>query len=83
MTPFTILILVCSMALDHAACQPETARASVQGPQVANEVQCGFIGQTTIASTAAEVRPDPGKEYLKIVCTHSSNPLARKTAELP
>ena len=83
MTPFTVMILVCSLAIDHAACQPETARAKLYGPQVANEVQCGFIGQTTIAQTAAEVRPDPGKEYVKIVCTHSSDPLARKTAALP
>ncbi|HEY1736172.1 MAG TPA: hypothetical protein VGG12_05970 [Methylovirgula sp.] len=79
MTPFTILILVCSASLDHSACQPETARAAVQGPQVASEMECGFIGQTTIAATAAEVRPDPKSEYLKIVCTHSAN----KTAELP
>lgn len=82
MTPFTILILVCSMALDHSACQLDTARASVQGPHVANEMECGKIGQTTIAATAAEVRPEPGKEYLKIVCSHSASASARKTADL-
>lgn len=79
MTPFTVLILICSMSLDHAACQPDTARASVQGPRVASEIACGQVGMTTIAQTAAEVRPEPGKEYLKIVCSHSA---ARKTADL-
>lgn len=80
MTPFTILILVCSMALDHAACQPDTAVDVVQGPKVASEIQCGLIGQTTIAATA--VAPRPGLEYLKIVCSHSGSVTARKTAEL-
>lgn len=83
MTPFSILILVCSLALDHAACKPETARAAVHGPQVASEMECGLIGQTTIAQTAAEVRPDPKTEYVKIVCTRSGNTLGRNTAELP
>lgn len=74
MMPFTILILVCSMALDRAACQADTARAVLQGPHVASEIECGKIGQTTIAATAAEVRPEPGKEYLKIVCMRRSVP---------
>jgi hypothetical protein len=76
MTPFTVLILICSMSLDHAACQPDTARASVQGPHVANEMACAQLGQITIAQTAAEVRPEPGKEYLKIVCSHSGGAAA-------
>lgn len=80
MTPFTILILVCSMALDHAACQPDTAVDVVHGPKVASEMQCGFIGQTTLAGTA--IAPRPGLEYVKIVCSHSGSPTARKTAEL-
>ncbi len=80
MTPFTILILVCSMALDHAACQPDTAVDVVRGPNVANEIECGKIGQTTIAATA--VAPRPGIEYLKIVCTHVGSQIGRKTAEL-
>jgi hypothetical protein len=71
MTPFTVLILICSISLDHSACQPDTARASVEGPHVASEMACGQLGQITIAQTAAEVRPEPGKEYLKIVCTRS------------
>lgn len=80
MTPFTILILVCSMSLSHAACQPETAVDVVQGPKVASEMQCGLVGQTTLAGTA--IAPRPGLEYVKIVCRHSGSPTARKTAEL-
>lgn len=80
MTPFTILILVCSMALDHGACQKDTAVSWTKGPTVANEIECGKIGQTTIATT--EVKPRPGLEYLKIVCTHSGAPASHTTAEL-
>jgi hypothetical protein len=82
MTPFTVLILVCSMTLDRAACQPDTARAMVQGPHVASELSCGQLGQITIAQTAAEVRPEPGKEYLKIVCSHSGRAMPRTSADL-
>jgi len=77
---FTILILVCSVALDHAACQPDTAIDVVHGPQVASEVECGKIGQTTLAATA--LAPRPGMEYVKIVCTHTGALNARKTAEI-
>jgi hypothetical protein len=80
MTPFTILILVCSMALDHAACQPDTAVDVVHGPKVASEIECGKIGQTTLAATA--LAPRPGLEYVKIVCSHSGTLNAGKTAEL-
>lgn len=79
MTPITILILVCSMAIDHAACQPETAVDVVQGPKVANEMQCGLMGQATLAANGAALAPRPGREYVKVVCRHSG---ARKTAEL-
>ena len=63
---FSILILVCAASLDHAACQPDTAVDVVQGPKVANEMMCGLIGQTTLATTA--VAPRPGEEYVKIIC---------------
>lgn len=68
MTPFTIIALVCAIGLDHSACQLDTARASAVVGRVASEIECGKIGQSQIAATAAEVRPEPGKEYLKIVC---------------
>jgi hypothetical protein len=66
MTPFTIVILICSMAVDHAACQPDTAVDVIQGPKVANEIACGFMGETTVAATA--ITPRAGEEYMKIVC---------------
>ena len=69
MTPFTILILVCSMALDHAACQPQTAIDVIHGPKVANENESGKIGQTTLAGNGAALAPRPGLEYLKIMCS--------------
>ncbi len=78
MTPFTILILVCSMAIDHAACQRDTAVDVVQGPKVANELQCAtYAPQMTLAGTP--LAPRPGLEYVKIVCNHNA---AGKTAEL-
>ena len=75
---FTILILVCSMSMDHAACQPDTALDVVQGPKVENQLMCGMLGQTTLAATA--IAPRPGEEYLKIMCTRSDVP--RRTAKL-
>jgi hypothetical protein len=63
---FQIVILVCSMAVDHAACQPETAVDVVHGPHVSSEIECGKIGMTTLAATV--VAPRPGLEYVKIVC---------------
>jgi hypothetical protein len=80
MTPFTIVILICSMAVDHSACQPDTAVDVVQGPKVANERMCGFMGQATVAGTA--IAPRPGEEYMKIVCARSGTVNARHTAEL-
>lgn len=80
MTPFTILILVCSMSLDHAACKPETAIDVVRGPKVASEIECGKVGQTTLAGTA--LAPRPGLEYVKIVCSPSASLNMRKTADI-
>jgi hypothetical protein len=66
--PFSILILVCSLAVSHADCQPDTAISTTAGPPVQNEMMCGLRGQTTIATT--QVAPRPG-EYLKLVCSRS------------
>jgi hypothetical protein len=71
MTPFTIVILICSMAIDHAACQQDTAVDVVQGPKVENERMCGFFGQATVAGTA--IAPRAGEEYMKIVCQRSAS----------
>jgi hypothetical protein len=72
---FTIMILICSINIDSAACQPDTAIDIVQGPKVKNELMCGLMGQTTVAGTA--IAPRDGKEYMKIVCSRPS-----KTASL-
>lgn len=63
---FTILILVCSVTIDHAACHRNTAIDVMRGPQVQNEIMCGLFGQTQIAPTA--LAPKPGLEYLKVEC---------------
>ncbi len=67
--PFTIVILICSMAIEHSACQPNTAIDVVQGPKVENERMCAFYGQTTVAGTA--IVPREGQEYMKVMCTRS------------
>jgi hypothetical protein len=82
MTPFTVLILICKIGIAVADCRPDTARASVKGPRAPNEIVCGQLAQFTISNTAAEVRPEPGKEYLKIVCSHTGIAPVRKSADL-
>jgi len=78
--PFTVVILICSMALERSACQPNTAIDVVQGPKVENEHMCAFFGQTTIAGTA--VAPRPGEEYTKIICSRSGSEHSKSTAQL-
>lgn len=80
MTPFSILILVCSMALDRAACQPETALDKIQVP-VANELQCGLKVQAVWAANGAALAPRPGLEYVKIMCRRSASLDTRKTVD--
>jgi hypothetical protein len=75
---FTILILVCSMSMDHAACKPDTAIDVVQGPKVDNQMMCGLFGQSTLAQTA--LAPREGEEYLKVMCTPSG--FSRRTADM-
>jgi hypothetical protein len=67
---YTIFILVCAMATSHADCRPETALTTIRGPQVGDRTQCGFLGQTTLASTA--IAPRDGLEYMKIMCVDQS-----------
>ncbi len=66
MTPFTIVILICAMAIDHADCAPDTATDVIQGPKVANERECLMFGEATVAATA--IVPRAGEEYMKIIC---------------
>lgn len=66
MTPYSVLILICSLSVSPSECRPETAIDVVQGPKVQNQLQCGFMGQASIAATA--IAPREGQEYMKIVC---------------
>lgn len=67
---FKVLILVCSMNLSPADCQADTAVQIIDGPDAANEVQCGLYGQAYIAG-APGVGPRDG-EYVKIRCTRTT-----------
>lgn len=78
MNSFTILILVCATSLSHSECQPETALTMIRGPQVQNELMCGFLGQTTLASSAVAPRPD--REYAKIMCLRTTETAAKDPA---
>jgi hypothetical protein len=71
MSGYSLVILVCSIALSHSDCQPKTATDIVRGPQVDNLVACGFNAQTMLAGTNL-VWAD-GSEYMKVVCTPSKN----------
>jgi hypothetical protein len=71
MSGYSLVILVCSVALSHSDCQPKTARDIVRGPEVDNTVMCGLNAQMMIARTDL-VRAD-GTEYMKVVCTPSKN----------
>lgn len=63
-----ILVLICPMSLDHAACNPDTALDIVRSMRVSTPQQCGFMGQAIIAPTA--LVPDPTKQYVKVMCVH-------------
>ncbi len=78
MLPFTIVVLICAMAVDHAACQPDTAADIVQGPQVPNEIMCGLYAEAMLATTA--IVPRPGEEYSKIVCLRTK---AKEKSDTP
>jgi hypothetical protein len=61
-----ILILICPMSLDHAACDQQTAIDVVRSMPVSSLQQCGFMGQAMIAPTA--LAPDPATQYVKVMC---------------
>ena len=68
---FKVLILICAMGVDHAACTKESAVDIVRGPPAHTLSQCMHESQTTLAQTA--IAPEPGKQYLKVVCTSDEN----------
>ena len=61
-----ILVLICPMSVDHAACDPSNALDVVRSMQVSSPQQCGFMAQALMARTS--LAPDPGKQYMKVVC---------------
>jgi hypothetical protein len=64
---FKVMILICAMNVDHGACTPATAIDIVNGPPAHSLSQCMRESQSTIAMTS--IRPDPGKQYMKVVCS--------------
>jgi hypothetical protein len=78
MNPIAVVILICSASLGRPDCQMNTALDVIRGPNVANEMMCAFVGQTTIAATA--LTPRDGAEYVKIMCMRSQ--AKRNTAQL-
>jgi hypothetical protein len=70
MSGYSIIILICSTALSHSDCQPNTALDVVRGPQVDNVVMCSLNAQTMIARTDL-VRGDA--QYMKVICAPSES----------
>ena len=68
---FKVLILICAASLDRGACTPQTAVDVVRGPPQHTMSQCMHESQTTLAQTT--IAPEPGKQYMKIVCTGDVN----------
>jgi hypothetical protein len=69
MPDYSIVILICSTALSHSDCQPDTALDVVRGPQVNNPVMCALDAQTMLART--DLAQAGRAQYLKVVCTRS------------
>lgn len=63
---YKVMILICALGVDHAACTPDTAVDIVRGPLAHSLSQCMTESQTTIASTS--IAPQAGKQYMKVVC---------------
>lgn len=69
-----VLLLICPMSMDHAACNQETALDVVRAMKVATPQQCGFMGQAMLAPTA--LVPDPKTQYLKVMCVREGATVA-------
>jgi hypothetical protein len=79
---FQILILVCSVGVAQADCQPDTALDVINGPTAESEMTCGLHGQAYIAQTS--LRPRAADEYVKIKCLHpkANTAMANRHREL-
>ena len=71
MADYSIVVLICSVALSHPDCQPDTALDVVRGPAVENPVMCGLNAQTMMART--DLVQAGGGQYMKVVCTRAKN----------
>jgi hypothetical protein len=71
MAHFAVVILICSVNVPPANCQPETALDVVPGPNAQNEIMCGLLAQSALANTA--IKPQDGLEYAKIVCKRTAS----------
>ena len=69
MSGYSVVILICAIALSHSDCQPKTALDVVRGPQVDNSVMCALNAQTMMARTDLV----QGDQYMKVVCTPSKS----------
>lgn len=63
-----VLILVCALSVPRLDCQPDTARAVLQGPQSVNAMTCMFRGQAYLAGSAIKVGRE---EWVKVLCQRS------------
>ena len=68
---FKVLILICAVGVDRSACTPANAVDVVRGPPAHTLSQCVHESQTTLAATS--IAPEPGKQYMKIVCASDQN----------
>ena len=66
MSDYSIVILICSTALSHSDCQPNTALDVMRGPEVDNPVMCALNAQTMLARIWRNA-------IQKVVCTRSKN----------
>jgi hypothetical protein len=72
MNPVAVIILICSVSLRRSDSQPDNAIDVLVGQKVDNEMMCGFLGQSIIATT--ELTPRDGEEYVKIMCVRDQRP---------
>lgn len=71
-----VLVLICSIATAGADCDQRTAIDVIATAQVRSAQQCGFMGQALLAPTS--VAPEPGKQYMKIICVREAELEAKK-----
>jgi len=63
---YSIIVLICSMALSHSDCQLKTALDIVRGPQADNPVMCAMYAQVMMART--DLMRGDGAQYMKVLC---------------